>query len=55
MWDNPAECRQTLVLLPEDVSHDEDLEQLMRQAPAVIPVTVPQLLEMLDLLVRECE
>ena len=54
MWDNPVECRQTLVVLPEDISPGEEIDQLMRQAPAVIPVTATQLLEMLDLLVREC-
>ena len=55
MWDDPATCRQTLLLLPEDtIDNDEQLENLLRQAPAVVPVTAAQLLEMLDLLMREC-
>ena len=53
MWDNPVECRQTLVLLPEDISPGEELEQLMRQAPAVVPVTAAQLTEMLQVLAQE--
>ena len=54
-WDNPVECRQTLVLLPEGMAETgEELENLVRQSPAVVPVTVTQLLEMLELLMQEC-
>ncbi len=55
MWDDPTECRQTLVLLPESVAiAGSEMEKAVSQAPAVVPVTVTQLMEMLDLLMQEC-
>ena len=54
-WDDPAVCRQTLMLVPEGVAETgEELEKLMRQAPAVVPVTAAQLMEMLELFIQEC-
>ncbi len=55
LWENPAECRQTLMLLPDGVTETgEEIEMLLRQAPSVVPVTAAQLMEMLELLIREC-
>ncbi len=56
VWDDPAVCRQTLMLLPEGMTESgEEMEKLLCQAPAVVPVTATQLMEMLELLMRECE
>lgn len=49
VWDDPTGCRYTLVLLPEmDDTQRQETELLLREAPAVIPVTVSQLHAMLQ-------
>ena len=53
IWDDPAQCRHTLLLLPTEVLEKEEAESLMRQAPTVLPVTAERLLEMLRVLSQE--
>lgn len=53
VWDDPVQCRHTLLLLPAELSEEEELETLLQQAPAVLPVTAEQLLEMLRVLAQE--
>ena len=53
VWDDPVQCRHTLLLLPTEWPEKEDVEMLMRQAPTVLPVTAEQLLEMLQVLAQE--
>lgn len=55
MWEEPAVCRQTLMLLPEGTAENsEELEKMLYQNPTVVPVTATQLMEMLELLMQEC-
>ena len=53
VWSEPA-CRCTLLLLP---SHTEEtaaeLEYILQEAPAVVPVTPEQLTAMLEQLAKE--
>ena len=44
VWDEPAICRHTLVVLPPDMDPaDEGLQKMFEEAPAVIPVTCEDL------------
>ena len=54
MWDDPAVCRHTLVVLPPDVGRtDETLQKLFEEAPAVIPVTCEDLVAMVRQRIKE--
>lgn len=54
VWDDPTGCGHTLLLIPDTVSEqEEELETILRQAPAVLPVTADQLYEMLRALMTE--
>ena len=56
VWDDwggiSADCRRTLVLLPDALTQEE-LTPLLREAPSVIPVTASQLHAMLLQLAAE--
>ena len=44
VWDEPAVCRYTLVVLPQDVDPaDEALKRIFEETPWVIPVTCENL------------
>jgi len=48
VWDDPTGCRYTLVLLPEMTPQQRQaLEPLLREAPAVTPVTAEELAALL--------
>lgn len=54
VWDDPTGCGHTLVLLPDETAEDpQEIETILRQAPAVVPVTREQLCEMLRVLAQE--
>lgn len=47
VWDEPAVCRYTLVVLPQDVDPaDEALKRIFEETPWVIPVTCENLTAM---------
>ncbi len=55
VWDDLAGCRYTLLLLPEErVSELEELEPVLQDSPAVLPVAAEDLNEMLTLLTKDC-
>lgn len=44
VWDEPATCRYTLLVLPQDTDWaDEELHKIFEEAPWVIPVTCDDL------------
>lgn len=48
VWEEPEGCRRTLVLLPEMTPQQRQaLEPLLREAPAVTPVTAAELAALL--------
>lgn len=54
VWEDPAECRCTLVLLPEDVGESqEEMDKIFSDASGVIPVNREQLSELMDWLIQE--
>ena len=54
VWDDPGECRCTLVLLPEDVGESpEEMDKIFSEAPGLIPVNREQLTELVDWLIKE--
>ena len=47
VWDDPATCRYTLVVLPADVDRtDEEIQCIFEDAPWVIPITCDELAAM---------
>ena len=54
VWDDPSGCVHTLLLLPDEmVENTEELEKILCEAPAVLPVTAAQLYDMLRVLAQE--
>ena len=54
VWDDPAICRHTLVVLPPNVDWtDETLQKLFEEAPAVIPVTCEDLAALVQQMIKE--
>lgn len=54
VWDDPATCRYTLVVLPQDVDvADEELKRIFEEAPWVIPVTCDDLTAMVRQVMTE--
>ena len=54
VWEDPAGCRCTLVLLPEDSEEtDQEMETIFSQSPGIVPVNRRQLTELLDWMIRE--
>ena len=54
MWDDPADCGHTLMLLwDETKENQQEIDCMLREAPAVLPVTATQLLDMIRLLAQE--
>lgn len=54
VWDDPAVCRHTLVVLPEGVDlADKELWKIFEEAPWVIPVTYEDLTAMVRQIVQE--
>ena len=54
VWDDPAICRHTLVVLPPDVDlADRELQKIFEEAPAVIPVTHTDLIAMVQQRIKE--
>ena len=48
VWDDLCPCHHTLLLLPDEwTASDEEAETMLRQAPAVIPVTANDLVDMI--------
>ncbi len=51
VWDDPSQCKCTLVLLPEDGGESPDeMDKIFCESPGVVPVTREQLMELLTLL-----
>ena len=47
VWDEPATCRYTLVVLPSDIDRtDEEVKRIFNDAPWVIPITCDELTAM---------
>lgn len=54
VWDDPADCRCTLVVLPEDAEESpEEMDKIFCDAPGLTPVTKEQLIQLLDWLIEE--
>ena len=54
VWDDPTGCRCTLLLLPDSPEETpEELERILREAPAVVPVTAARLMAMLEQLAEK--
>lgn len=54
VWEDPAVCRHTLVVLPEGVdATDEELIRIFEEAPWVIPVTYDDLIAMVRQVTQE--
>lgn len=54
VWDDPSGCKHTILLLPDAPMEDaEELEKIWNEAPAVLPVTIDQLGEMLQMLAED--
>lgn len=48
IWDEPSQCRCTLVLLPEEMQESpQEIDRIFDAAPGVIPVTKEQLTDLL--------
>ena len=47
VWDDPATCRYTLVVLPTEIDRtDEEIQRIVEDAPWVIPITCDELTAM---------
>ena len=47
VWDEPATCRYTLVVLPAEIDRtDEEVKRIFEDAPWVIPITCEELTAM---------
>ena len=47
VWDEPATCRYTLVVLPAEIDRtDEEVKRIFEDAPWVIPITYDELTAM---------
>lgn len=47
VWDEPATCRYTLVVLPTEIDRtDEEVKHIFEDAPWVIPITYDELTAM---------
>ena len=47
VWDEPATCRYTLVVLPAEIDRtDEEVKRIFEDAPWVIPMTYDELTAM---------
>ena len=54
MWDDPAVCRHTLVVLPQDTDlSDEELHKIFEESPWAIPVTCDDLAAMVRQMIKE--
>jgi len=54
VWDDPTGCWCTLLLLPDSPEETpEELERILREAPAVVPVTAARLMAMLEQLAEK--
>ena len=54
VWDEPATCRYTLVVLPQGIeATDEELKRIFDEAPWVIPVTCEDLTAMVRQVMTE--
>ena len=54
VWDDPAQCRCTLVLLPEEGAEScQEIDKIFEDAPGILPVTKDQLFELLEWLAKE--
>lgn len=54
VWDDPAICRHTLVVLPPEVDvADREVQKMLEEAPAVIPVTCEDLVAMVRQRIKE--
>lgn len=54
VWDDPAICRHTLVVLPSDADlSDETLQKLFEEAPAVIPIKTEDLVALVQQIIEE--
>ena len=54
VWDEPATCRYTLVVLPPNVdAADKELKRIFDEAPWVIPVTCEDMTAMVRQVIKE--
>lgn len=54
VWGDPTGCAHTLLILPDTPLEDgQELEKILSEAPTVLPVTVAQLHDMLQILAQE--
>lgn len=54
VWDEPATCRYTLVVLPAEIDRtDEEVKRIFDDAPWVIPVTCDELTAMVRQMAQE--
>lgn len=55
-WGDPGGCRYTLLLLSEDrMAELAELEAVLQDTPAVLPVTADHLNDILILLAKDCQ